>query len=94
VRVLHDQDDGAAEGLLARARTALPGRGRLLIAEPMAWRGRFARVYLALYLLAMGSGRTRTPAEIGAMVERAGFRKTRMLRVRTPDLLQIMLAEL
>ena len=80
VRVLHDHDDTAAAALLARIRAILPQGGTLLIAEPMAGAGGKARVgdaYFGLYLLAMGSGRARTAAEIGAMCRAAGFARAR-----------------
>ena len=76
IRILHDHDDALAEALLAKIRASLPMGGTLLIAEPMAGtRGAeaMADAYFGFYLLAMGSGRARTPQEIGAMLKRAGF---------------------
>ncbi len=93
VRVLHDHDDARALQLLAHARAALAPGGRILVAEPMLGRGRFAHAYLALYLFAMGRGRPRAPRELKAMAFQAGFARARMLRVRTPALLGLMVAE-
>lgn len=93
VRILHDHDDAGVAKLLAAARTALEPGGRVLIAEPMRGRGRFAGAYLAMYLLAMGRGRPRSPSELKRMLHEAGFFRVRMLRVRTPALLRIFVAE-
>jgi demethylspheroidene O-methyltransferase len=95
VRILHDHDDAGVHTLLRAIRAALPTDGALLIAEPMSdapRRDRVADVYFAFYLLAMGRGRARTPAQIGAMLRRAGFSRIRTLRTRTPFLLRAILA--
>jgi demethylspheroidene O-methyltransferase len=76
VRVLHDHDDGPALRLLGRVRAALPPGGRLVLAEPVADRaGRAGAAYFGFYLLAMGQGRVRTMAEIGALLKTSGFEK-------------------
>lgn len=87
VRVLHDHDDGAVRGLLARIRACLPPGGTLLIAEPMAGSPetqRMAEAYFAFYLLAMGSGRARSPAELTQFLLEAGFSDVRRLKTRRP----------
>lgn len=87
VRVLHDHEDPAVERLLAAARRALAPGGRLLVAEPMAGaRGakRVGDAYFAFYLLAMGSGRARTAADLGQLLSRAGFVAIRECRTRRP----------
>lgn len=76
VRVVHDLDDEQALALLTRVRTHLRPGGQVLIAEPMAGvRGaeRVGAAYFFWYLTALGRGRARTPAEIGALLESAGF---------------------
>jgi demethylspheroidene O-methyltransferase len=96
VRVLHDHDDTGVAQILRSARAALAPGGRLLIAEPMSAaprRDRVADAYFGLYLLAMGRGQTRTPQLLSAELQRAGFRRARLLRVRTPALLQVLLAD-
>jgi demethylspheroidene O-methyltransferase len=63
VRIVHDHDDAPALTLLRAVHAALPARGRLLIAEPMAGtRGSEpgGDAYFGFYLLALdfaGSGR-------------------------------------
>ncbi len=95
IRILHDHDDAGVLALLRRVRAALPQDGALLIAEPMSdARGgdRVADAYFAFYLKAMGRGRARSPQELGALLETAGFTRRRQLRTRTPFLLRAILA--
>jgi demethylspheroidene O-methyltransferase len=95
VRILHDHDDAGVRKLLSSARAALAPGGRLLIAEPMSdprGKDRVGDAYFGLYLLAMGRGQARTPAQITGYAIEAGFSRTRMLRVRTPGLLRVMIA--
>jgi demethylspheroidene O-methyltransferase len=95
VRILHDHDEAGVARLLRAARAALPDDGALLIAEPMSGAPRPDRigdVYFAFYLLAMGRGRARTPAELTTHLKAAGFRRIRTLRTRSPFLLRAILA--
>ena len=88
VRVLYDHDDATVADLLARVYDALPPGGRVIVSEPMS--GGEARpdpatdVYFAFYTLAMTTGRTRSAAEIAALLGRAGFVDTRRPRPRRP----------
>jgi demethylspheroidene O-methyltransferase len=87
VRVLHDHDDAPVQGLLQRVHDILPPGGRLLVVEPMAGvpgTEAVGEAYFALYLLAMGSGRARTPAELSTMLQHAGFASIRIHPVRSP----------
>ncbi len=96
VRVLHDHDDSAAMSLLRRICAILPQGGTLLIAEPMAGtRGAQAMgdAYFGLYLLAMGSGRARSPAEIAAMCLAAGFRSARLRATPLPMIARLIVAK-
>jgi demethylspheroidene O-methyltransferase len=95
VRVLHDHDDDAAMTILRAARAALPADGTLLIAEPMSatpGAQRVGEAYFGFYLMAMGSGRPRTPGEIGDMLGRAGFAWVRLVPTRRPLQTRLMTA--
>jgi demethylspheroidene O-methyltransferase len=95
VRVLHDHDDAGALAILRAVRAALPPGGTLLIAEPMAGtRGAeaMADAYFGFYLLAMGSGRARNVAELGALTREAGFGPLKVLRNRSPLLTRVAVA--
>ena len=96
VRILHDHDDAAALHLLKKIRAALPRGGRLLLAEPMAaTRGAEAvgDAYFGFYLLAMGSGRPRSAAELEMMLKTAGFRRSRMIKTARPMLVNAIISE-
>ncbi|MGK7868432.1 methyltransferase [Falsiroseomonas sp. E2-1-a20] len=96
VRVLHDHDDAVVMALLRAARAALPAKGRLLIAEPMAGTSGaepMGEAYFGFYLLAMGRGRPRRPEELRAMLAEAGFASSRALPTPTPLLTQVLLAD-
>ena len=95
VRVLHDHDDDVVMALLRRARAALPAGGRLLVAEPMAGTtgAESMGAYFGFYLLAMGRGRPRRPAELQAMITKAGFASSRLVPTRTPLLTRVLVAE-
>jgi len=95
VRILHDHDDARVERLLAKVYSALPAGGTVVVAEPMASDDSDAPVgdaYFGFYLLAMGRGRARTPAEQQALLGRAGFRDVRSWRTRQPFLARVMSA--
>ncbi len=95
VRVIHDHDDDAAMQVLRAVRSALPAGGRLLLAEPMAGTPgaeRMGDAYFGFYLLAMGSGRPRSQAELTSMLRAAGFARIRRLRTATPLLTSVLLA--
>ncbi|SDE06731.1 demethylspheroidene O-methyltransferase [Rhodospira trueperi] len=95
VRVIHDHDDDVALEVLRAARQALVPGGRLVIAEQMAGtRGAepLGGAYFGFYLLAMGSGRPRTPEALRWMVERVGFRDVVLPRTRQPLLTRLLVA--
>ncbi len=74
VRVLHDQDDDAAVILFSRAREALGAGGMVVVAEPMARRGRDPQTaYFTAYFVAMGSGRIRSAEAIRRLGAQAGL---------------------
>ena len=76
VRVLYDHADATVANLLSAVHAALPPKGRLIISEPMsggAVPDRTTDVYFAVYTLAMQTGRTRSAAEIAALMAASGF---------------------
>jgi demethylspheroidene O-methyltransferase len=87
VRVIHDHDDERALALLRNVHAALPPGGVLLLAEPMSGtRGAepMGDAYFGMYLLAMGSGRARTPDELASLLSRAGFARSRLVPTALP----------
>lgn len=95
VRVLHDHDDSAAQAIVEAAAAALPERGTLLVAEPMSGTPGAEPVgdaYFGFYLLAMGSGRPRTPRELQQMALAAGFKQVRLMPTRRPILTRLLVA--
>jgi len=95
IRVLHDHDDAPALAILSAIRRAIAPGGTLLIAEPMSGTvGAEASgdAYFGFYLLAMGQGRPRTVAEIGSLLERAGFSAHREIPTGTPLIARIVTA--
>lgn len=87
IRVIHDHDDAPALRILCAVRAALPPGGTLLLAEPMsgvAGAERVGDAYFAFYLMAMGSGRPRSAAELTALLREAGFVSVRTLATPIP----------
>ncbi len=87
VRIIHDHDDEPVRQLFRNVRRAIAPGGRLLIAEPMSEPGRAETVgdaYFGFYLMAMGSGRPRTPQTIMAMLRDEGFAMSRQVKTRMP----------
>ena len=96
VRVLHDHDDHDAPNFARAACQALPEGGRLLVAEPMSGTPGAEPIgdaYFGFYLLAMGSGRPRTPAELTEMLRGVGFDRVRQMRTIRPMLTQLLVAQ-
>jgi demethylspheroidene O-methyltransferase len=76
IRVLYDHADSTVQALLASVYHSLPPGGRVIISEPMSGGAKpdpATDVYFALYTLAMQTGRTRSGAEIAALLQNAGF---------------------
>jgi demethylspheroidene O-methyltransferase len=96
VRVIHDHDDEGALALLAAVRRALPAGGTLLLAEPMSGTPGAEPIgdaYFGFYLLAMGSGRARTPRELEMLLRRAGFDGIRRIPTRVPLQTSLIVAQ-
>jgi demethylspheroidene O-methyltransferase len=95
VRVVHDHDDAFVLTLLRAVRRALPDDGTLLLAEPMsgtAGAEPIGDAYFGFYLLAMGSGRPRTPGELESLLRSAGFGRIRQIATRMPLQTRLMVA--
>jgi demethylspheroidene O-methyltransferase len=87
VRVLYDHSDETVALLLARVRKALPPGGRVIVSEPMTGGAQPSRpgdTYFALYTMAMGTGRTRAPEEVAALLTAAGFAGVAIRTTRRP----------
>ena len=87
VRILYDHPDTTALSLLSAIHDSLPQGGRLLISEPMSGGNKpdpDTDIYFAVYTLAMCSGRTRSPAELAQLIEKAGFSAISAPRSRRP----------
>jgi demethylspheroidene O-methyltransferase len=95
VRVLHDNDDAHALGILKKARAALQPAGRILVAEPLAGTAGAERVgaYFGFYLTAMRSGRPRTADELRGLMAAAGFSQVRAVRTNQPMLTSVLTGE-
>ncbi|MCC7278947.1 MAG: methyltransferase domain-containing protein, partial [Chromatiaceae bacterium] len=96
VRVVHDHDDDAVLRILTAARQALSPGGTLMLAEPMSGTPGaepIGEAYFGFYLLAMGSGRPRTPAELEGFLGLTGFSRIRLVPTRRPMLTRLMTAE-
>jgi demethylspheroidene O-methyltransferase len=92
---VHDHDEPTVRQLLRAARAALAEGGALLLAEPMADTAGaepMGATYFGFYLLAMGSGRPRSAAELRALLHEAGFRRVRALRTALPLHIGLLLA--
>jgi demethylspheroidene O-methyltransferase len=87
IRVIYDHPDDRALLILRAVHQALPPGGTLLLAEPMAGAAgapRMGDAYFGFYLLAMHGGRSRTAAELSALMQLAGFEHVRELSTPIP----------
>ncbi len=76
VRVLFDHSDNTVAGLLRAVHVALPPGGRLIVSEAMGGGkapDRHTDVYMAVYTLAMQTGRTRSAEEIAGILASLGY---------------------
>jgi demethylspheroidene O-methyltransferase len=96
VRVIYDHPDERALLILRAVYQALPPGGTLLLAEPMAGAAgapRMGDAYFGFYLLAMQGGRSRTAAELQALMAAAGFERTRELSTPIPLQVGVLVAQ-
>lgn len=95
VRVAHDHGDDRVMALFRAAHRALAPGGTLLVAEPMAGGSsaeQACSAYFSFYLLALGSGRPRSPARLCAMLTEAGFRHAAPVRTGNPLIAGLVVA--
>jgi demethylspheroidene O-methyltransferase len=95
VRIVHDHNNDVVIDLFRAIHRALPPGGTLIVAEPLAGtRGAepMADAYFGFYLLAMGSGRARTAAEISELLVAAGFGEIRHIPTSRPLLVSVLRA--
>jgi demethylspheroidene O-methyltransferase len=96
VRVILDHTDQGAIKILSNIRRMLPDNGVLIIAEPMRGLAGVEAVgdaYFGFYLLAMGRGEARSPAQLTALLEAAGFDRIKTVSTRRPILTGMMMAQ-
>ncbi len=96
VRVLHDHDDEFIYPLLRKILEVLQSKGTLLIAEPMAGSsgsGQVGDVYFVFYLLAMQSGKPRSPQLICEILDEIGFDQIKVLKTPRPLITQAIIAQ-
>jgi demethylspheroidene O-methyltransferase len=87
IRVMFDHDDDTAVSILTNVRRHLAPGATLLVAEPMAGTPGAEAIgdaYFGFYLLAMGRGRSRTRAELQALLHAAGFGRARPVAMPVP----------
>ena len=96
VRVLFDHEDAVVLRLLRNVRAAMEPGQTLVIAEPMAGdnsRGqRLSTAYFGVYVLAMGSGRCRSPQAIIDLARDAGFSNFDIRPCRSPLMATLVVA--
>jgi demethylspheroidene O-methyltransferase len=96
IRVIYDHPDDRALHILRAVHQALPPGGTLLLAEPMAGAAgapRMGDAYFGFYLLAMRGGRSRTAAELQALMQLAGFEQVRELGTPIPLQVGVLVAQ-
>jgi len=93
VRVLYDHSDETVAELLANVYHSLPPGGRIVISEPMTGGEipqRAGDAYFALYCMAMRTGKARSPAEISALLQGAGFGEIKTPKSRRPFITSVV----
>ncbi len=95
IRVIYDHPDERAATILRAVHDALPPGGTLLLAEPMAGASgarRMGDAYFNFYLLAMHGGRSRSAADLGRLVQAAGFEGLQELATPIPLQVSVLVA--
>ncbi len=92
IRVLYDHSDDTVLALLSKVHDALPPGGTLLVSEPMLTGSKATDVYFATYTLAMGTGKTRSPAQITELMKQAGFGGSTQHKTTRPFITSVLSA--
>ena len=95
VRVLYDHADETVAQLLNDVFSALPAGGLLIVSEPMSGGAKPDRAtdsYFAFYTAAMQTGRTRSGAEIAALMKVAGFTDITVIKGFRPFVTSVVTA--
>ncbi len=95
VRVLYDHADATVAQLLKSVFAALPPGGMLVVSEPMSGGvnpDRATDSYFAFYTAAMQTGRTRSGAEIAALMQAAGFESIKVTKGFRPFVTSVVTA--
>lgn len=96
VRICHDHNDDVVVELLRKIFAVLPSNGSIMIAEPMAGTIGAKSVgdaYFGFYLLAMRSGRPRSPQELIYILQEVGFESCQQISTPRPLVTQILTAK-
>lgn len=94
IRVAFDHPDDRVIAILRQVHRALPPGGLLVLAEPMAGTPGaepMGEAYFGFYLMAMGRGRPRSPAQLQALLSEAGFGPARLAPTRLPLQTRVLL---
>lgn len=95
IRIVHDHNDDDVLTLLKNIRAAVEPGTTLLVAEPMSdtpGAEPIGDAYFGFYLLAMGRGKPRTPAEIKSLLAASGFGDPKLLHTHLPLIARIIKA--
>jgi demethylspheroidene O-methyltransferase len=95
IRVLYDHADPTVAQLLKSVFNAMPPGGQLIISEPMSGGAKPDRAtdsYFAFYTAAMQTGRTRSGAEIAALLRGAGFTDIQIINGFRPFVTSVVTA--
>ncbi|MGH9720122.1 MAG: methyltransferase, partial [Bryobacteraceae bacterium] len=85
--IIHDWEDEKAVAILKNCRKAIHPGGRLILFESILAEGNepdFAKL-MDLNMLVMTGGRERTEAQYKSLLERAGFRLMRAIKIDAPS---------
>lgn len=95
IRVAFDHPDERVLQVLRAVHRSLDVGATLVLAEPMsatAGAEPMGDAYFGFYLMAMGKGRPRSPAQLGSLLRQAGFDGIRLAPTRLPLQTRVLVA--